>query len=741
MNPILYAKDETNFNTMGIGVLSDTLSCHVTQDAGCYELEMEYPIGGIHFSSIQHSCWLKVICPPRMEYSPQLFYIVHISKPLNKRVTILAHHISYKLNFIPIKPFQSAHTVSDLLNVLKSNATEAMPFTFETDKGAYPVNMTAPYPVMAMSLLGGSEGSLLDLAGGEFIWDNYKVTFKDQVGEDFGYELRYGVNVTDLKQEENISDTVTGVVPYWFNEGYEGEPNTLVMLPETTLYSSNASDFPFKRSVTVDFSGELEATYDDNRNMIPPTVAQLRSACQEYIYKAGIGVPKVSIDVSMENLARSHEYEHLKPLQQVKLYDIVTVIFPLLHIQVKAKVIKTVFDVQTQSYISISIGERQSSLSDRFVTPGDVSSIFDDSSAYIKQSENRTNRRIDGEVVRLDNNINSSVTRLETEMDAEIASTKAYADRQLATLDTTLRNKIKADIKASSDAIMGGKGGYVVMHQDTSTDPPHVDEILVMDTNKESTARKIIRLNKNGLGFSSNGGVSYDSTWTIDGTFIANKIDSQTVNALKINTATINAGTIKTVALQAITIDAGTDPYGNVLPSYIRSATIEAGNYMTFNYRNADNTSGRVTVGSGTVTTHLTANNGTTYTGQMFQSSNPGSAAYFTGGTRDSVIIDANAFAVVSKGFAIGAEQGNHAAGITVENIDSSGAVLILQNRNWAGSEYTRITLKDNAVTVHWGPNEHQTASFSSSGFRFGGDTYTRTRVGDLDEDQYVLAD
>ena len=120
MNPILYAKNETNFNHMGIGVLSDTISCQVTQDAGCYELEMEYPIGGIHFDSIEHSCWLKVICPPRMEASPQLFYIVHISKPLNKKVTILAHHVSYKLNFIPIKPFveNEAYTVSNLFTML-----------------------------------------------------------------------------------------------------------------------------------------------------------------------------------------------------------------------------------------------------------------------------------------------------------------------------------------------------------------------------------------------------------------------------------------------------------------------------------------------------------------------------------------------------------------------------------------------------------------------------------------------
>ena len=657
MNPILYAKNETNFNHMGIGVLSDTISCQVTQDAGCYELEMEYPIGGIHFDSIEHSCWLKVICPPRMEASPQLFYIVHISKPLNKKVTILAHHISYKLNFIPIKPFveNEAYTVSNLFTMLKNKATEDFPFTFETDKGAYVVRMSRPYPVMAMSLLGGQEGSLLDIAGGEFIWDNYKVIFKDEVGEDYGYELRYGVNVTDLKQEENISDTITGVVPYWYNEGYNEEPDTLVMLPETTLYSSNASDYPFKRSVTVDFSSELEATYDDDHNLIPPTVAQLRTATQEYISVAGIGVPKVSIDVSMENLARSAEYEYLKPLQQVKLYDIVTVIFPLLHIQKKAKVVKTVFDVQRQKYISITIGERQASLSDRFVTPEQVSSIVDNSAGSVK----------------------SAVTNLENEVQREIAN----IDQEMIAYDAAIRQKIDDDIKNSTEYLMGGKGGYVVMHQDTSTDPPHVDEILIMDTPSESSAMKMIRLNKHGIGFTSDGGVTYNSTWTIDGTFMAQQLDSKTITALTIGTATLNAGNIN-----GLRINGG----------YIGGTVIEAGKYLQFNYTNSNSTTGRVTVGSGTVSTRLTANSQTTYTGQMFQSSNPGSSTTFTGGTRDSVIIDANAFAVVSKGFAIAANQGNRWAGITVENINNNGAVLILQNRDWADEDnhYSRITLK-----------------------------------------------
>lgn len=500
MNPILYAKDTTDFSTMGIGVLSDTLSCVCTQDAGSYELEMEYPIGGIHFSDIQHSCYLKVIVPPMMKESPQLFYIVHISKPLNRRVTIVAHHISYKLSYIPIKPF-TARTVSDLFNVLKTNAVEEFPFTFQSDKGGTIIDMSRDYPVTAMELLGGSEGSLLDLTRGEFLWDNYNITYKDDVGEDKGYELRYGVNVTDLKQEENISETITGIVPYWFNAGYNGEPSTLVMLDENAVYVEGYQNFPFKRTVPVDFSSYIEATYDDNHKLIPPTKAQLRAACQEYIQKNEFGIPKVSIDVSFENLARSGEFAFLKSLSMVKIYDTVTVIFPLLGITKKAKVIKTTYDVQQEKYISIEIGDKQESLSTRIADVPTMSEI------------------------------------------------NAQTQDKLAQFNSELQQRIDTAVDETSKSILFGKGGYVVFGQDETTSPPHMDRILIMDTPDESTATNIIQMNQNGIGFSTDGGQTYKQAWGINGKFNTEYISGETVEALNINTANLRGGYISGIQI------------------------------------------------------------------------------------------------------------------------------------------------------------------------------------------------
>ena len=49
MIPILFEKNTESFNNNGIGCLADVVSCIVEEERnGAYELEMRYPIYGIH---------------------------------------------------------------------------------------------------------------------------------------------------------------------------------------------------------------------------------------------------------------------------------------------------------------------------------------------------------------------------------------------------------------------------------------------------------------------------------------------------------------------------------------------------------------------------------------------------------------------------------------------------------------------------------------------------------------------
>lgn len=346
MIPILFAPSATAFTTNGVGRLSDAIRCEVTEVRnGEYELEMDYPVTGAHFDSITHSAIVAVI--PSHGATLQAFRIYKISKPISGRVTVSARHISYQLSFIPVSPF-SAQGLAAALAGFKSNAAEACPFTLTADWTST-ASYAVPVPTSIRSYLGGQRGSILDVYGGEWEWDNYSVKLHKNRGADNGVTLRYGKNITDLKQEESIANTYTGIYPYW--KSSEGQ---MVTLPEKVIHASTASAFPFQRTLVKDFSDQF-----DNA----PTQAQLRNYTNSYIAANDIGIPSVGVQVSFVNLSETEEYKGIIALQTVRLCDTVTVIFEELGVSVKAKVTKTVWDVLAERYKGIEVGDRQASLS------------------------------------------------------------------------------------------------------------------------------------------------------------------------------------------------------------------------------------------------------------------------------------------------------------------------------------------------------------------------------------------
>ena len=346
MIPILFAPTATAFTTNGVGRLSDAISCEVMEVRnGEYELEMEYPLTGAHFGDITHSAIIAAI--PSHGGTLQAFRIYKITKPISGRVKISARHISYQLSFIPVSPF-SAQGLAAALAAFKTNAAETCPFTLSADFTST-ASYAVPIPTSIRSYLGGQRGSILDVYGGEWEWDNYSIKLHSNRGSDNGVTLRYGKNITDLKQEESIANTYTGIYPYW--KSSEGQ---MVTLPEKVIHASTASQYPFQRTLVKDFSDKFENA---------PSVTQLRNYTNSYITANNIGIPSVGVSVSFVNLSDTEEYKDILALQTVKLCDTITVIFEQLGVEVKAKVTKTVWDVLAERYKSIEVGDRQTSLS------------------------------------------------------------------------------------------------------------------------------------------------------------------------------------------------------------------------------------------------------------------------------------------------------------------------------------------------------------------------------------------
>ena len=350
--PILYSATETKFDHNGIGILSACVSCEVTEEAnGIFELAMQYPMDGIHFEEIADRAIIKAKADQFRD--PQLFRVYAISKPMSGVVTVLAEHISYDLSGIPVKPF-SATGAASALSMLKDNAVVDCPFEFWTDKETT-ANFKVSVPASIRSRLGGVAGSILDVYGGEYEFDNYTVKLHNNRGMNRGVSIRYGKNLTDIQQDQNCSNVATGIYPYWAAE-VDGN-NVLVELPEKIVNAPGTYNFVKIR--TLDLSAEFETQ---------PTVEQLRSRTESYIKANNIGVPAVSWSVSFEQLSKSEEYKHLALLERVSLFDTVNVEFPALGVSATAKAVKMVYDVIGDRVKSVTLGSVRANIADTIAT-------------------------------------------------------------------------------------------------------------------------------------------------------------------------------------------------------------------------------------------------------------------------------------------------------------------------------------------------------------------------------------
>ena len=347
MKPILYESSEKQFTTNGIGTLADAISCTVIEERnGSYELEMEYPLGGINYDEIRNN--RIILAMPSDGQKAQPFRVFKITRPIGGVVKIYAVHLSYDLSGIPVAPF-TANDCPSALNGLKSNSMIANPFEVWTDisgSGKYKQNSPASF----RSRLAGTDGSILDSfgKGAELEFDRLTVKVHQNRGRDNGVTIRYGKNLTDLKQQESIENVRTGVIAYWYKE----ENNTQDVIVGEIQYLENHADYPKENIHVLDCSADFEKK---------PDKQQLNTRAKQYIKANNIGVPKVSIDVSFIQLWQTEEYKNIVSLERVSLCDTVHVVFEKLGVNAVAKVIKTEFDVLNERYIKITLGEARSS--------------------------------------------------------------------------------------------------------------------------------------------------------------------------------------------------------------------------------------------------------------------------------------------------------------------------------------------------------------------------------------------
>lgn len=350
MIPILYKADATNFASYGIGALPDTISCEVTEERnGAYECVVKYPVTGMNYSEIKRERIIKA--KPSDTGSPQAFRIYRVTTPINGIVKIYAQHISYDLAAIATPQWESTPITPQLaIEEVFDNALTPHRFTFQTDyteAKAFAVSK----PKSLRAVLGGEEGSVLSLWGGEFEWDNFKVIHHQGRGHNNGVVIEYGKNLTKFEHDSDISDVYTDLLPYAVTEGEDGN-ETVITLAEQILQIGKTT-LSQRKTLIKDFTDSFDIDAVITEDL-------LREKAQKYLENNPLGMETPTLTISFEALWKQPEYAAV--LERVALCDTVTVRHSELGISEHVKVIKTVYDTLAEKYVSITLGSAKASL-------------------------------------------------------------------------------------------------------------------------------------------------------------------------------------------------------------------------------------------------------------------------------------------------------------------------------------------------------------------------------------------
>lgn len=462
------ANDKTN----GLGRLNDCVELLVTEHLnGQYTATMKYPVSGIHFNEIELQGIIKLSANQFDE--PQLFRIVNVSKPLNGIVEYELNHITYDLSYTSVAPFTSDY-VRPTLVALWDNMTGGKSFSISTDINDS-THRTHKFknekPQSCRALFGGQEGSLIDIFGGEYHYDNLKVELLAKRGADHGVKIKYGKNLTDIKQDETNENVYTHVIPY----AQDSNKNTIIG-DTITLFNVAESKM---RILNLDLSDKFQG---ENGEETKITVKDVNREAHYYVERNNLTEPRVSLDVSFLDLSQTVEYANIAPLETVSLGDTVYVDYPTLGVSAKARVIEYEWDSLRERYNSVEIGDAKARLS-------------------------------------------TTIAEIDSKSDSY------YSDL----FDQAANNKtfLQSAIEHASELLKGAYGGHIVIGTNADGQP---NEIYAMDTDDVSTAKKVLRINMNGIGGSTTG---------INGTYNVAILTEGTINADAITTGTLRAGLIK----------------------------------------------------------------------------------------------------------------------------------------------------------------------------------------------------
>ena len=363
MRPILFNKSETAFDTYGLGELNVTKGTATRERNGNYTLYAEIPVNDPMVSILKKEMKLKADAGLRTKN--QTFEISRIVKDSTNIVKIYGQHISHKLEYMALRNATAfAGSAYSALGIWKGALIGDLRFDVWSDiqtvgKGVFDISKMEN----ARQALGGVEGSILDIYGGEYEFDNTTVRLHKQLGRTAPTVLEYGRNILSAESDETIESAYTSVLPFatYTPDKPEGDTSdnqpdaVTVTLPEDYVDSKYKDLYAHRRIKIVDFSSEFKS---DGKNKDIPTVEKLRKMATNYMDRNAIGKPKFNTKIEYADLARTLDYADRGWIEEVELCDIVPVYYPQIGLTDETLEITTItYDFVNERNESVEFGD------------------------------------------------------------------------------------------------------------------------------------------------------------------------------------------------------------------------------------------------------------------------------------------------------------------------------------------------------------------------------------------------
>lgn len=358
MRPILYNANETAFETYGLGEIDATKAQVTRERNGNYTLYIEYPASGLLAGTFKND--MRIKSDAGLRTKNQTFFISRISKDSTGILKIYAKHISHLTETMAIRNNTNATgTAQAALAIWALNSLGGIRFDTWSD-----IDLTSKTSwniadfKTARDALGGVKGSILDVWGGEYEFDNTVIRLHKQLGRKSPIVLEYGRNILRAEDDQDIEGAYTSVYPYatytpenqGTGEGGATSQQITVELPEKYVDGPYIGLYNERRVLIVDFSSNF-------KDKEVPTIDKLRRLAKEYAINNRLGLPKINTKIEYVDLSKTLDYKLTQILEEAELCDIVPVYYPQIGLTSEdAKLTTIVYDVLLEQNDSVEVG-------------------------------------------------------------------------------------------------------------------------------------------------------------------------------------------------------------------------------------------------------------------------------------------------------------------------------------------------------------------------------------------------